>query len=36
LKKNALRYSYAFGEDELKEIGRVLDDYQFLTIPLKE
>ena len=33
---NALRYSYAFGEDELKEIGKVLDDYQFLTIPLKE
>ncbi len=33
---NALRYSYAFGEDELKEIGRVLDDYQFLTIPLRE
>ena len=31
---NALRYSYAFGEDELKEIGKVLDDYQFLTIPL--
>jgi len=33
---NALRYSYAFGEDELKEIGKVLDDYQFLTIPLIE
>ena len=36
MKKNALRYSYAFGKDELKEIGRVLDDYQFLKMPLRE
>ncbi|OYT31485.1 MAG: PIN domain nuclease [Thermoprotei archaeon] len=33
---NALRYSHAFGEDELREVGKALDDYQFLTIPLRE
>ncbi len=26
---NALRYSGAFGEDELKEVAEILDDYQF-------
>ncbi len=29
---NALKYSAAFGEDELKRIARVLEDYQFTLL----
>ncbi len=32
---NALKYSAAFGEDELKRIARVLEDYQFTLYPLQ-
>ena len=31
---NALKYSGAYGEDELKEIAEVLEDYQFETYDL--
>jgi predicted nucleic acid-binding protein len=32
---NALKYSAAFGEDELKKVARVLEDYQFTLYPLQ-
>ena len=32
---NALKYSHAFGEDELREVGSILEGYQFLVIPLE-
>ncbi|ALL01893.1 hypothetical protein Pyrde_1850 [Pyrodictium delaneyi] len=32
---NALRYSGAFGEDELKEVARVLDDFQLALFRLE-
>ncbi|ADI31899.1 type II toxin-antitoxin system VapC family toxin [Staphylothermus hellenicus] len=32
---NALKYSGAFGEDELKKIGEALDDFQFTLYDLK-
>ena len=32
---NALKYSGAFGEEELKEIARILDDYQFTLYDLE-
>ena len=32
---NALKYSGAFGEDELKEVARILDDYQFTLYGLE-
>ncbi len=31
---NALKYSNAFGEDELKQISQILDDFQFNIYPL--
>ena len=31
---NALKYSGAFGEDELKEVARILRDYQFAVYEL--
>ena len=32
---NALKYSGAFGEDELKKIARILEDYQFTAYGLE-
>ena len=32
---NALKYSGAFGEDELKRIARILEDYQFTAYELE-
>ena len=32
---NALKYSGAFGEDELKKIARILEDYQFTAYELE-
>jgi len=32
---NALKYSGAFGEDELKKIARILEDYQFTAYQLE-
>ncbi len=32
---NALKYSGAFGEDELKEVARTLDDFQFTLFNLE-
>jgi len=32
---NALKYSGAFGEDELKKVARILEDYQFTIYELK-
>ena len=32
---NALKYSGAFGEDELKKIARILEDYQFTLYELE-
>jgi len=32
---NALKYSGAFGEDELKRIARILEDYQFTAYQLE-
>ena len=32
---NALKYSGAFGEDELKKIARILEDYQFALYELE-
>ncbi len=32
---NALKYSGAFGEDELKEVAKVIDDYQFTLYNLE-
>jgi len=31
---NALKYSGAFGEDELKKVARILEDYQFTIYEL--
>ena len=33
---NALKYSGAFGEDELKKIARILKDYQFTAYGLED
>jgi len=32
---NALKYSGAFGEDELKKVARILEDYQFTIYELE-
>ena len=32
---NALKYSGAFGEDELKKVARILEDYQFTLYELE-
>ena len=32
---NALKYSGAFGEDELKKVARILEDYQFTVYELR-
>ena len=32
---NALKYSRAFGEDELKKVARILEDYQFTLYELE-
>jgi len=32
---NALKYSGAFGEDELKKVARILEDYQFTIYELR-
>ncbi len=32
---NALKYSTIYGEDELKEIAKILEDYQFTLYDLK-
>jgi len=33
---DALKYSGAFGEDELKRVARILEDYQFTIYELKD